>query len=236
MSDSQVVDVLAVGAHPDDADINVGGTLLALKALGRKTAIVDLTRGEMASRGTPEIRREEAAVAARILGLEFRDNLGLPDGDLQVDAQSRLALIRLIRRCRPRLLLTHSRFGHPDHAKATQLVEEAAHHAGLASIDTEQQRHRPQKIAYWINFNQPLTPQFAVDVTPFYQSKEKAIRAYSSQLGQSGQDEPQTYLSQPDFLEQLRTFHYHLGSQAGCRYAEGFLLSRIPRIDDPTLC
>ncbi len=230
------IDVLAVGAHPDDVEINVGGTLLALKALGHKTAIVDLTRGELASRGTPEIRAEEAAEAARILGLEYRENLGLADGDVAVNADSRLALIRIIRRCRPRLVLTHSRFGHPDHAKTAQLTEEAVHHSGLASIETGQKRHRPGKIAYWINFNQPLTPHFVVDVTSFYQRKEKAIRAYRSQLGLSGDDEPETYLSRPDFLEQLRTFHYHLGSQAGCRFGEGFLLSRIPRIQDPTRC
>ncbi len=236
MTKSQIVDVLAVGAHPDDADINVGGTLLALKALGRKTAVVDLTRGELASRGSAEIRREEAAQAGSILGLEFRESLGLVDGDVAVDADSRLALIQIIRRCRPRLVLTHSRFGHPDHAKAAQLTEEAVHHSGLASVETGQQRHRPGKIAYWISFDQPLTPHFVVDVTPFYQRKEDAIRAYRSQLGQGGGDEPETYLSRPDFLEQLCSFHYHLGSQAGCRFGEGFLLSRIPRIEDPTQC
>ena len=236
MNDHPPIDLLAIGAHPDDVEINAGGTLLASKALGRKVAIVDLTRGEMASRGTPEIRRRESEEAAHMLGLEFRENLALADGDLSVDPDSRLALIRIVRSCRPRLVLTHSRFGHPDHAKAAQLVEEAVHHSGLARLESGQPRYRPPKIAYWINFNQPLTPQFAVDVTDYYRQKERVLQVYRSQLGGGSPAEPETYLSRPEFLEQLRTFHYHLGSLAGCRYAEGFLLSRLPRIVDPADC
>ncbi|HSR69464.1 MAG TPA: bacillithiol biosynthesis deacetylase BshB1 [Acidobacteriota bacterium] len=227
------VDVLAVGAHPDDVEINCGGTLLSLLSQGYRTAVADLTRGELASRGTPQQRNREAEQASSILGLTFRANLELPDGDIAVDADSRLKLIRLIRDARPGLVLTHSRFGHPDHGKTARLVEEAVHHAGLASLSTGQERHRPEKVAYWINYNQPLAPHFAVDVSDYYERKEEAIRAYRSQLGgHAGQ--PATYLSQPDFLQRLRSFHSHLGSQSGCRYAEGFLFSRLPRIADLT--
>ncbi|HSR53033.1 MAG TPA: bacillithiol biosynthesis deacetylase BshB1 [Acidobacteriota bacterium] len=231
-NDYPQVNVLAVGSHPDDVELNCGGTLLSLAARGYRTAVADMTRGEMASRGTPGQRREEAREAGRILGLAFRANLELPDGELAVDASSRLKLIRLIRSCRPDLVLTHSRFGHPDHGKTAQLVEEAVHHAGLASLDTGQERHRPQKIAFWISYEQPCTPHFCVDISDFYSRKEEAVRAYGSQLG-GDPSQPDTYLSQPDFLDRVRSFHHHLGTQSGCRYAEGFLFSRLVRADDP---
>lgn len=230
------VDVLAVGAHPDDVELGCGGTLLRLKSLGHRTGVVDLTRGELGTRGTVETRALEARRAATLLGLEFRLNLGLRDGNLGLDEESRTELIRVIRKCRPDLVLTHSRWGHPDHGKATTLVEEAVHHAGLAGIDTSQPRFRPRRIAYWTHFDQPVVPHLGVDISDHYEQKERALAAFASQLYRQESSEPATYLSDPRFLERIRSFHTHVGSLVGCSLAEGFLLSRPPRIGDLTVC
>jgi len=230
------VDVLAIGAHPDDVELGCAGTLVKLKSLGRSTAILDLTRAELSTRGNPSRREREAAEAAEILGLEFRLNLELPDGSVFSTDTTRRSLIRILRECRPRLVITHSATGHPDHWHAATLVREAAHHAGLARIDTGQDRFRPEKIAGWLEFAQSELPQVLVDVTSFYEAKERAIRAYASQLFDFGSQEPGTYLSHPDFLERVRSHDQFLGNLAGCRFAEGFLLSRLPVVEDLSLC
>lgn len=230
------VDVLAIGAHPDDVELGCAGTLLKLKSLGHSTAVLDLTRAELSTRGNPSRREEEAAEAARILGVEFRLNLELPDGSVFSTDESRRALIRILRECRPRLVITHSAVGHPDHWHTATLVREAAHHSGLARIETGQDRFRPEKIACWLEFAQSELPQVLVDVTSFHETKEKAIRAYASQLFDSGSGEPGTYLSQPDFLERVRSHDQFLGNLAGCRFAEGFLLSRLPVVEDLSVC
>src|SRR5687767_12718223 len=144
-----VVDVLAVAAHPDDAELGCGGTLLKLKKQGKRIAILDLTRGELGTRGTAEIRHREAEEAAEILGLEFRANLELEDGNIVPDKESRLKLVSVLRQCRPRLVITHHPGGHPDHGKAATLVTEAAHVSGFLRVETGQERFRPEKIAYW---------------------------------------------------------------------------------------
>ncbi len=227
------VDVLAIGAHPDDLELGCAGSLARLRTQGRSLGAIDLTRGELGSRGTPQRRAEEAAEAARILGLAFRHNLELADGDLNpADRTARRLLIEAIRICRPRLIVTHSPTGHPDHWAAHTLVTEAAHHAGLAKIESGRDRFRPERIAFWIQYTQRVLPEVAVDVTPYYQIKEQALRAYASQLTDPGSGEPETYLSRPEFLAQIESHHRHLGNLAGCPLAEGFLLARLPRIDD----
>ncbi|MGH9340114.1 MAG: bacillithiol biosynthesis deacetylase BshB1 [Acidobacteriota bacterium] len=230
------VDVLALGAHPDDVELGCAGTLLSLKSQGQRIAVADMTRGEMGSRGSVEIRAREASEASRILGLEYRTNLELEDANILVNQENRRKLVRILRQCRPRLVITHSRGGHPDHGKTAALVEEAVHHAGLARIETGQPRFRPEQIAYWIVFNQIHTPQVIVDISVHYEQKERAIRAYASQLHDPSAGEPEIYLSRAEFLDQLRSFQIHLGSLAGCFQGEGFLLSRLPRIQDLSLC
>jgi N-acetylglucosamine malate deacetylase 1 len=230
------VDVLFVGAHPDDVELGCGGTVLKLKSLGRKVAVVDLTEGELGTRGTPETRRQEARAAAEVLGLDFRTNLNLEDGEILVDKASRTTLIRVLRACRPRVVVTHSRGGHPDHGKTATLVEEAVHHSGLSRIETGQPRFRPERIAYWLNTSQMTPPHMIVDISEFYEQKERAIRAFSSQLHNPESAEPETYLSQPDFLERIRTFNRYLGGLIRAKYGEGFLLSRIPRVEDLFEC
>ena len=236
MFEPRPVDVLAVGAHPDDVELGCGGTLLRLKSLGRRTGVVDLTRGELGTRGTMETRALESRRAAALLGLDFRLNLGLRDGSLSPDEESRLALIRVIRKCRPKLVLTHSKWGHPDHGKASILVEEAVHHAGLAAIDTSQQRFRPRRVAYWTHFDEPVVPHVGVDISDHYEQKEHALKAFASQLHRPDSREPATYLSDPTFLERIRSFHMHVGSLVGCSLAEGFLMARPPRIGDLADC
>jgi N-acetylglucosamine malate deacetylase 1 len=230
------VDLLVVGAHPDDVELGCGGTVLKLNSLGRRIAAVDLTGGELGTRGTPEVRRQEAEAAARILGLRFRVNLGLEDGEITADKPSRMSLIRVIRACRPRVVVTHSPGGHPDHGKTATLVEEAVHHSGLARIDTGQPRFRPEKIAYWLNTSQVKIPHVIVDISEFYEEKERAIRAFSSQLHNPQSTEPETYLSRPDFLDRIRTFNRYLGGLIRSKFGEGFLLSRLPRVEDLTDC
>ncbi len=233
---SERVDVLAIGAHPDDVELGCAGALLKLRSQGRRIAVVDLSRGELGTRGSAELREKEAAAAAEVLGLEFRSNLGLEDGNIQPTPENRLKVIRILRQARPRLVISHSRWGHPDHSQAAQLVEDAVHHAGLARIDTGQERFRPEKIASWMQFNQAKTPQLLVDISEFYETKEKAIRAFASQFYKVGSRELETYLSGPGILDQIKSFHMHLGSLIGCHFAEGFLLSRPPQVEDLSSC
>lgn len=230
------VDVLAVGAHPDDVDFGCGGTLARLRSLGRRVGILDLTRGELGSRGTPERRLREAEEAARILRAEFRENLGLEDGNIRADAEERFRLVEVVRFCRPRLVITHSCYGHPDHGRTARLVEEAVHHAGLARIETGQERFRPEKIARWLHFRQTDPPHVVVDISGHLEVKMRLIQAFASQLFDPGSTEPETYLSRAEFLDQIRAFHRHLGNQIEADYGEGFLLSRPPRIADLVEC
>lgn len=223
----QQVGALAIGAHPDDVELGCGGTLLTLVTEGVRFGIVDLTRGELGSRGSAAERAREAEAAARILGAAFRVNMELTDGDIEVNSASRQELIRIIRASRPELIFTHSAGGHPDHRKTLDLVQESAHHAGLEKVDTGQPRHRPRRILRWMEFRQAELPDVFVDISKRFEGKEESIRAYRSQLFRSDADgQPETFLSRPEFLDQIKTFHRHLGTLAGCRYAEGFLLDR----------
>lgn len=226
------VDVLAVGAHPDDVELGCAGTLLKMTDRGKTLGIVDLTRGELGSRGTAQRRAEEAQKAAGLLKASFRENLELRDGDLEVSSESRLRLVEVIRRSRPSVVVTHFRGIHPDHSKARRLVDEAVHHAGLARIETESVRFRPCRVAYWIEFREAVLPQVLIDITAYYEKKVAVLRSYQSQINGEDEEGPETYLSRPGFLDQVRAFHQHLGNLAGCTLAEGFCLSRPPRLVD----
>ncbi len=226
------IDVLAVGAHPDDIELGCGGALLRMGERGHRIGAVDLTRGELGTRGSMEQRLEEAAEAARILKLQFRLQLRFADGSVPCDSAARLDMIRILRRARPRLVITHSDFGHPDHRAAARLLSDSAHHAGLAKIETGQERHRPSQIAGWIEYTQPARPHVVVDISEVQERKEEAIKAYRSQLFDPVSKAPETYLSRPDFLDQIRSQNRHMGNLVGCRFGEGFLLSRLPRLDD----
>ena len=179
---AHAVDVLAIAAHPDDVELTCGGTLARLKAAGYRFGIVDLTRGEMGTRGSAEIRGKEAARAAEILGAEFREALDLGDGGLRRGREEELAVIDVIRREKPRLILTpYPDDRHPDHRRAGQLVTDAAFYAGLRKLETAHPAHRPQQTVYFPTFD-PQTPTFVVDVTPYIEIRRAAMRAFESQF------------------------------------------------------
>jgi bacillithiol biosynthesis deacetylase BshB1 len=227
------LDVLAFGAHPDDVELFAGGTLAKMASLGHAAGIIDMTRGEMGTRGTPAQRAREARQAACILGLKVRENLGLPDGNVAVTPANRLKVIRALRQYRPSLVLLHHWDDrHPDHVNTSRLVSEAAHHAGLARIDTGQERFRPSNLLY---FMVPVheTPSFVVDVSEVAERRLAAIQAYKSQLYDPESQEPATYLSRPDFLAHIESIHSFYGTLIGTAKAEGFYMRGVLGISDP---
>ncbi len=227
------LDILAFGAHPDDIELFAGGTMAKMASLGYATGVVDMTRGELGSRGTSAIRAEESKKAARILGLKVRENLGFRDGSVQVTPEARLRVIRVLRKYRPLLVLVHYwEDKHPDHVNTSQLVTEAAHHAGLAKIRTGQERYRPNTIMYF-KLPSQVFPTLVVDVSDFAQQKLGAIRAYRSQLFDPGSDEPATYLSHPGFVERIDTVHAYYGTLIGRARGEGFYVKGTLEVSDP---
>jgi len=226
------IDVIAFGAHPDDVELYASGTLAKLAAQGYSTAIIDLTRGELSSRGTPAVRAREAREAARILGLRFRGNLGFPDGDVRATAGARLEVIRVLRKYRPSLVLAHHWDDrHPDHVNASRLVTEACHHAGLARLKTGQERFRPNLILYYM-LPAHTTPTLVVDVAAFSEKRRAAVRAYKSQLFDPVNQEPATYLSRPDFLAHVENIHSFYGTLIGRAMGEGFYMRGVPEVAD----
>ena len=227
------LDILAFGAHPDDVELFAGGTLAKTAALGHATGVVDITRGELGTRGTAAMRRQEARRAAKVLGLKIRENLGLADGNVQVTPSTRLKVIRILRKYRPRIVLTHYwDDNHPDHVHTSRLVSEAIHHSGLAKIDTGQKRYRPETILY---FKLPayVAPGFVVDVSDYSEQRTAAIQCYSSQLFDPSSQEPSTKLSHPDFLERVENIHAYYGTLIGRKKGEAFYLKGTLEIPDP---
>lgn len=229
------VDVLAFGAHPDDTELGCSGTLAALLQQEHKVGVIDLTRGEMGSRGTPEIRKKEAAKAAEILGLDVRENLGLPDTELKNSRQYQLPIIEKIRQYRPHIaIITAPADRHPDHGDATTLLIDAIYFSGLVKIETKgpdgkiQEPHRPAHVIHYMQ-DRPFEPDFVFDISDTMDTKIEAIKAFSSQFNVANPgDEPQTYISDPSFFEALKGRARHLGHLAGFTYGEGFLYAQKP--------
>jgi bacillithiol biosynthesis deacetylase BshB1 len=226
------VDVLAISAHPDDVEMTCGGTLMLLKARGKRFGIVDLTQGEMGTRGTRETRRREAERAAEILGADFRETLDFGDGGLAQTRENELLLIDVIRREKPRIVLTpYPEDRHPDHARAGRLVTDAGFYAGLRKIETTHPAHRPQQTIYFPT-GHSHEPDFVVDITPVIETRRAAILAFASQFHSEGSSEPETMLSQKIFLDVIEARARHFGFLVGAEFGEGFLAQRPPRIDD----
>lgn len=229
------VDVLAFGPHPDDVELGCGATLALMAAKGRTFGICDLTRGEMGTRGTPDVRAAEARTAADILGARFRETLDLGDGNLRTDRSAEMAVIDVVRRHRPRIVFAPWREDrHPDHARAHRLVTDAAWYAGLRALQTGAPPHRPQQVVYYpasYDFGRP--PSFLVDVTPAFERKLAAIRAYTSQFmdGETG-GEPRTFISSQGFFDGIVARARSLGRMANVAYAEGFVSPAPPRLED----
>ncbi|ALW86213.1 bacillithiol biosynthesis deacetylase BshB1 [Hymenobacter sedentarius] len=226
------LDILALGAHPDDVEMTCSGTLLAAVAAGKKVGIVDLTRGELGTRGTPAIRAAEAAAAAKILGVSVRENLGLQDGFFRNDREHQLPLIAAIRRYQPEIVLAnaiHDR--HPDHGRAAQLATEACFLAGLRMIETQDQDGTPQapwrpKHVYHYIQDRAIVPAFVVDVTPYWAKRWESVLAYSSQFFNPASDEPATYLSSQEFSKFMEARARDFGHIIGVEFGEGFTVHR----------
>jgi bacillithiol biosynthesis deacetylase BshB1 len=227
------LDALAFGAHPDDVELMVGGTLLKLVDLGYKTGVVDMVQGELGSRGTPQVRAREAKASTRILGLEVRENLKLKDGEVYNNQAARLKVVRALRKYRPDLVFTHYwEDKHPDHVHTSQIVTEACYLSGLTKLLTGQQRFRPQRIFYFA-LPYHVQPSFIVDVAKYFAKKMEAIHCFRSQLYDPESAEPQTYLSVPEFLPALEGLHQYYGYLIQTRHAEAFYCREPIAIEDP---
>ncbi len=229
------IDILAIFAHPDDVELTVGGTLLKMKSLGYKTGALDVTQGEMGTRGTVEIRAEEAEEAARILKLDVRENLELPDGHVFVTDEERTRMVRVLRRLKPKVILTHQTDDpHPDHNHIAHLVREAARLSSMQKYDGAfgQERIQVPMVAHNI-FSQRVVPSFIVDISDFLEEKTAAIRAHSSQFYNPDSTEPETRLTSKDFIVELENRSRYFGSLIGVKAGEPFFVREALNIDDP---
>lgn len=227
------LDILVLSVHPDDAELGCAGTILKHIALGKKVGVVDLTRGELGTRGTAEIRAKEAAASAKILGLAARENLGLPDGFFQNDKEHQLKVIAAIRKYQPQIIITnayHDR--HPDHGRASDLVETATFLSGLRKIETSidgepQQPWRAELLLHFIQ-DEYIKPDILVDVTDYWDKKVESINAFGSQFfNPNWENEPQTYISSPEFVELIEARAREFGKVIKVKYAEGFTSRKI---------
>jgi bacillithiol biosynthesis deacetylase BshB1 len=227
------VDVLAIAAHPDDMELICGGTLIRAHMLGRSTGILDLAAGEMASRGTPELRAKEAAAAAKVMGVSVRENLGLPDGGITNTPETRAKVAVVIRRLQPKIVITHSLHGrHPDHPIVAQLARDASFVAGLKKIEPSIPPHRPLKVLHTLSFREDNTrPTFVVDVTDAFEKKLEAIGCYKSQFGEAVQA-GEVYPNGEPLADLIRHHAAHYGSLIRCRYGEPFYTTETMRVDD----
>ena len=229
------IDILAVFAHPDDVELTVGGTLLKMKDLGYRTGALDVTRGEMGTRGTVEGRQEEAERAGKILKLDVRENLGLPDGHVFCDDDSRTKLVRVLRRLKPKVILTHQIDDpHPDHNHISQLVRESARLSSMKRYDDEtgDQKIPVPNVAHNI-FSRRVQPSFVVDVSDFLEAKMDAIRAHSSQFYDPNSSEPETRLTSKTFLDELEARSRYFGSLIGVEAGEPYYVREALNINDP---
>ncbi|HEX6047024.1 MAG TPA: bacillithiol biosynthesis deacetylase BshB1 [Pyrinomonadaceae bacterium] len=236
MSSSEVqLDVLAIFSHPDDAELSVAGTLLKLKSLGYRTGVCDFTRGEMGTRGTPEIRAQEAADAARVMKLDARINLEQPDGHVQPTELARVALVRVLRAYRPRVLLTtHEDDPHPDHANTSIIVRQSARLATMKRYDEESGLPAvPMPAIMHSLFSRRIVPSFVVDVSDFVDDKMNAIRAYRSQFYNAASSEPATRISARGFLEEIELRMRYFGTLIGVDAGEPFYVREALNVEDP---
>jgi N-acetylglucosamine malate deacetylase 1 len=227
------VDILAIGAHPDDIELIAGGTLIRAQQIGKTTAVLDLAAGEMASRGSPDLRATEAARAAKIMGLTTRENLGFPDSGILNTPETRAKVALVIRRLQPKIVITHSLHGrHPDHPLVAQLVRDACFVAGLKKIEPQTPPHRPLKVIHALSFREDYQkPTFVVDISDSFEKKLQAIGAYESQFGEAVQA-GEVYPNGEPLPDLIRHHAAHYGSLIRCRYGEPFYTTETMRVDD----
>ena len=234
---AEKLDILVITAHPDDAELCCAGTIIKHLKMGRKVGIVDLTKGELGTRGNGEIRLKEAEEASRIMGLTLRDNLGFKDMLFVNDEDHRTEVVMKIREYQPDIVLTNAVYDrHPDHAKAAELVSEACFMSGLPKFQTElqgkDQKAWKPKAVYHIIQSQFIKPDFVVDVSDEWDQKMEAIQAYRSQFHDPDSTEPETFISAPGFLKLIEGRGVEFGYIIGARYAEGFTTERYVGVND----
>ncbi len=233
------LDILALAAHPDDVELSCAGTLHKAVKAGKKVGVVDFTRGELGTRGTPEIRLQEAQASADILGLSARENLGFRDAFFKVDEEHQKEVIRVIRKYRPDIVLANAIDDrHSDHGRASFLSKEACFLAGLEKIETfdegvKQSHWRPKAVYHYIQ-SIPHEPDFIVDVTDEWDVKMESVKAFKTQFFDPDSNEPETYISSPKFMEMVNSRGIHYGHEIGVRYGEGFTVERRIGVDDIT--
>ena len=230
------LDLLVFAAHPDDAELGCGGTIIKHVQAGKKTGIIDLTRGELGTRGNAELRTKESAAASKVLGITVRENLGFADGFFRNDEEHQLAIVKMIRKYRPEIILCNAVSDrHPDHARAAALVPEANFYSGLNKVNTvisgkAQICWRARAVYHYIQ-DRYIRPDFAIDITPVIERKMKAIHAYKSQFYSELSDEPVTPISTKEFIDALFARATEYGRPIGVRYAEGFTVERIAGVE-----
>lgn len=232
------LDLLVMTVHPDDAELGAGGIIAKYVAEGKKVGIIDLTQGELGTRGTAEIRLQEAQDAATILGVAVRENLKLRDGFFQNNEESQLTIIRAIRKYKPEIVVTNALDDrHPDHGRASKLVNDALFLAGLRRIMTETDGHNQEpfrpRLQLQLIQDKYIQPNILIDITEYWDLKERSILAYTSQFNVEGDDkEPKTYISNPDFMASTRARAQELGRSIQVKYAEGFTARKILGVKD----
>lgn len=225
------LDIMVVAAHPDDAELTCAGTIMAHIAQGKKAGIIDLTRGEMGTRGTSEIREQESAAASKIMELSARKNLGFEDAFFTNDKKHQMELVRMIRKYQPEILIGNAVSDrHPDHGKAASLVTVASFIAGLTKAETviegrKQQTWRPKAVYHYIQSNY-LKPDVIVDISDFWERKVEAIKAFNSQFYNPESKEPETFVSSPEFMKMIEARAKEYGHSIGVEYGEGFTVER----------
>lgn len=225
------LDILVLAAHPDDAELGCGGTIAKFVSEGYKVGIVDLTQGELGTRGTPEIRKTEAEESAKILNLAVRENLYLADGFFRNVKEDQLTIVKAVRKYQPGIVLANAVYDrHPDHGRASELIYDACFVAGLARLETKldgksQPAWRPRNVYHFIQ-SLSIPPHFIIDISNHWDTKLKAIKAYKSQFYDPKSNEPETYISNPAFLKMIEARAIEHGHAIGAKYGEGFTVRR----------
>ena len=226
-------DIIAFGTHPDDAEIGCGGTLIKLADAGFKVVVVDLVRGEMGTRGSSEIRAQEADASSKILGLHGRENLELQDSNIAITLEAKQRIAEAIRRWRPKaIFLPYWEDRHPDHSNASRLIYESIFLAGFTRFETGQESHRPAQLFYYMGWYE-FTPTFIVDISEQAERKLEAIYAFSTQFSADAERGPQTRLTSPTTDWLIRSRMAHLGSRIRSKYGEGFLIRGHLEVENP---
>lgn len=232
------LDILAIGVHPDDVELSASGTILKHIALGKKVGILDLTKGELGTRGNAELRTEEATKAAKILGVSLREQLDMKDGFFENNEASQRRIIEVLRTYQPEIVLCNAVSDrHPDHGRAAKLTADACFYSGLRKIETTDKKGMPQntwrpKAVYHYIQDNFLEPDFVIDITPYMDKKMESIMAYASQFYDPNSKEPTTPISTKNFMEYVKAKCSLFGRAINCDYAEGFTVNRYPGVEN----